>query len=135
MTYPCGSVLGRPCSGEKDCYSFWAKFHFNLLAEYGSQGNVKLVRIEDLVVPEPASKEARATAKCMLEFVSLSASKKSIEDALLTMHGHRGAYMGHHYGANWLQRSLRVAQTRWHADPLVREMMLRFGYNPKAFQL
>jgi len=135
MDYLCDAVLGKRCRGERDCYSFWAKFHASFVDHYSSAGNVKLVRIEDLVMPEPTEQKPRASVKCLLDFIGLPSNAGAIKESLGVLHEHVDAYMGHHYKASAFQRFIRTTITRFHSDPTVQATMSRFGYDPKAFHL
>mmetsp|Transcript_35999 Transcript_35999/g.64707 ORF Transcript_35999/g.64707 Transcript_35999/m.64707 type:complete len:346 (+) Transcript_35999:52-1089(+) len=147
----CPGLLGRACSGESDCYSFWARVWSDVLAEFVPKGNVKLVRIEDLAVREPAM--VRSKVRCILNYAGLTAPPSSssnpsllsfeptqinddvIEKSLIPIHEHSSSFMGHHYNATDQDRREHVALTSNHNDPLVKQMMLRLGYDPKEFAL
>mmetsp|Transcript_147778 Transcript_147778/g.275399 ORF Transcript_147778/g.275399 Transcript_147778/m.275399 type:complete len:343 (-) Transcript_147778:39-1067(-) len=145
----CKSMMGRACTGELDCYSFWAQVWSNVLTNFVPKGNVKLVRIEDLTVPIPSL--ARPKVECLLRFAGLrqQGSIKSwisflnpmlfgqdaIEKALHPMHEHSSSYMGHHHGATEQDRRRLVAVTSNHSNPLVQQTMLSLGYDPLSFTL
>lgn len=146
----CESLLGRRCGGESDCYSFWAKLNSDFLDENANTDSVRLVRIEDLAVPEP--EVSRARVECLLDFSGLRQRQgeigrlwsrgrrllfgdDDIATAVSTIHAHSKSYMGRHYGASDADRKSRVEFTSKHQDPLVRKTMLRLGYDPDSFSL
>mmetsp|Transcript_24251 Transcript_24251/g.46054 ORF Transcript_24251/g.46054 Transcript_24251/m.46054 type:complete len:342 (+) Transcript_24251:86-1111(+) len=141
----CESLIGRPCEYESDCYSFWAKVWYDVSEHFVPNGNVKLVRIEDLAVPEPAV--ARPKVECMLEFAGLGThsdqsrtfhsymKQRDVEKALDQVHHHSSTYMGRRHGATAWYRKYLASHTKHHKDPLVKQMMLHLGYDPSSFKL
>lgn len=141
----CETLLGHPCTYESDCYSFWAKVWYDVSEHFVPSGNVKLVRIEDLAVPNPAA--ARRQVECMLDFAGLRRETggtrtyesnmyhREIEEALGRVHEHSSHFMGKRNGATTWYRTFLASGTSNHKDPLVKKMMLHLGYDPSSFKL
>jgi len=65
-----------------DCYYFWASFWSMVLAAYDASPRFKIVRIEDLVLPDPRREEASLSAlRCALQHTGLQPSWSSLQSA------------------------------------------------------
>eukprot|EP00416_Gambierdiscus_australes_P032772 CAMPEP_0171088970 /NCGR_PEP_ID=MMETSP0766_2-20121228/21096_1 /TAXON_ID=439317 /ORGANISM="Gambierdiscus australes, Strain CAWD 149" /LENGTH=265 /DNA_ID=CAMNT_0011546795 /DNA_START=1 /DNA_END=798 /DNA_ORIENTATION=+ len=117
------------------CFHFWAEFWQRLLAAYEFNPRFAVLRIEDLVVPDPATTDrSRRTLSCLLDHVGVQPRNGTrMMKSLARFHKHNASYMGHHNNISAANRA-RLEQ-RVSGMKEVHDTMRRLGYHPHRFEL
>jgi len=122
-----------------DCYQFWAMTWKEVLDNYGSSNAVKVVRIEDLVMPDPSrSTISKKTLRRTLRFIGISPKPRRIKAKLKQMHKFAGEYMVHHYDMTDEDRQkllLQVSSRPQTDNDLLFDIMGQLGYNTSKINL
>mmetsp|Transcript_39522 Transcript_39522/g.114053 ORF Transcript_39522/g.114053 Transcript_39522/m.114053 type:complete len:349 (-) Transcript_39522:91-1137(-) len=140
-----------------DCYIWWAKYWNELLNRYESTARLKVLRIEDLVVPDPTQGSSSFDVlQCVLNFAGLASDTSAVMNVLTKFHSvldapgpldknmmhelegfhnYSSHYLGHRFGQTG--EALRELERKVanHTDPILRNSMLRLGYNFTNFGL
>uniref|UniRef100_A0A7S1WWR6 Protein-tyrosine sulfotransferase n=1 Tax=Alexandrium catenella TaxID=2925 RepID=A0A7S1WWR6_ALECA len=89
---------------QTDCYGWWAKVWNMVLDEYEGSSQFAIVRIEDLVAPDPgSSNSSREVLKCVLRYVGLKEQPEGIASALASIAGNMSVQLGRFAGAQALE--------------------------------
>merc|ERR1719491_2848238 len=82
-----------------DCWGFYASIWTQVFELYETDPRFKVVRVEDLVVPDPTQETLPTPMlNCMADFVGLPRATPEVAlDILSESHQYNTSYMGHHY--------------------------------------
>jgi len=118
------------------CMRFVASVWASVLQEYGDNENFLVVRIEDLVMPDPkASNTSQLILKRIMEHAAdISPSTEQLQEELKEPHAHRDSFMGHHYGMTLAERTTLEIKTASYTGE-VHEMMKALGYHTHHYGL
>mmetsp|Transcript_891 Transcript_891/g.1842 ORF Transcript_891/g.1842 Transcript_891/m.1842 type:complete len:346 (+) Transcript_891:1-1038(+) len=118
------------------CMRFLASVWASVLQEYGDDENFLVVRIEDLVMPDPkASNTSQLILKRIMEHAAdISPSTEQLQEELKEPHAHRDSFMGHHYGMTLAERTTLEIKTASYTGE-VHEMMKALGYHTHHYGL
>lgn len=128
-----GEIVDRSLA---QCMRFLASVWASVLHEYGDNENFLVVRVEDLVMPDPtASNTSQLILKRVMEHAAdISPSTEQIQEELKEPHAHRDSYMGHHYGMTLAERTTLEIKTASYAGE-VHEVMKALGYRTHHYGL
>jgi len=116
------------------CMEFWANAWASVLHEYALIDRFLVVRIEDLVIPDPATSNASHTIlKRMMKHAGLSPSRDECQKQLEISHRYANSYMGHSYVTAESQDKLEHEVASY--TGIVHEVMQAFGYNVDRYGL
>jgi len=118
---------------EQQCLQFWADVWGDVLHEYGQDPRFRVVRIEDLVLPDPAveGNSARKTLDCLLQHAQLPTPAPVVLGGLLSrMHSFSSAYAGNHKPRP-LKRYLENLTSSM--DGNFQTVMLQLGYTADSY--
>jgi len=122
-----------------DCFGFWASGMQDVFDLYENDSRLGILRIEDLVMPDPAvDKSSTHILNSLADFAGVP--RPSSEDALrwLTQqHSFSGSYMGQHYNLNDKNRSEIEANFSMHVKehPGERALLDKLGYHFEKYGL
>jgi len=128
-----------------DCYQFWAMTWKEVLRNYGRSKKARIVRIEDLVMPDPSKSDiSKKTLKRTLKFIGVGKKWHPIQlnaqlnAQLKEMHKYKGEYMLHHDGMTDEDRQnqlLKVRQRKATDNQLLFDIMGQLGYDTSKIAL
>eukprot|EP00401_Gymnodinium_catenatum_P009888 CAMPEP_0117585810 /NCGR_PEP_ID=MMETSP0784-20121206/68361_1 /TAXON_ID=39447 /ORGANISM="" /LENGTH=288 /DNA_ID=CAMNT_0005386817 /DNA_START=276 /DNA_END=1142 /DNA_ORIENTATION=+ len=119
----------------KKCMEFWAAVWASVLLEYGHKSNFRVVRIEDLVIHDPAiSRTSPKILESMMEYIGMSAGIDAMQQELRNSYAYRGSFMGHHNGLTRASRRSLERETASYVGP-VHAIMTALGYDTKHYGL
>jgi len=117
-----------------DCPLYWAKVWNASMSNYNDE-RLKVVRIEDLVVPNPTKRSRSfSVMRCVLNHVELASPSSTVLSALRSMHKFRVAYLGERLDHK-KKASLEGEFATRFDEPLIHEMMEEIGYNTWRYAL
>mmetsp|Transcript_150035 Transcript_150035/g.264810 ORF Transcript_150035/g.264810 Transcript_150035/m.264810 type:complete len:367 (+) Transcript_150035:77-1177(+) len=129
--------LGSFHMKSSDPLDFWTRAMTQIMDLYEEDPRFQIVRVEDLVMPDPATDESSARVlACLAEFAGLPPPSPDASRAVLTeMHKHRGSYMGQHGGLDSDSRAVLEwdVAARLEAQPQLARLMKRLGYHSKHY--
>jgi len=131
------TFLGEPVDNSvRQCMRFFALAWAPVLQDYGSNENLMIVRIEDLVMPNPeASNTSQQILKRIMEHAAdISPSTEQLQEELKEAHAHADSYMGHHYGTNLAQIAILEKKAASYTGE-VHDMMKALGYHAEHYGL
>lgn len=121
-----------------DCYGYWASSLEDTLNIYETESRFKVVRIEDLVAPDPRVDSTSVNIlKKLADFVGLP--RPTDEDAanflLAHMHPYNTSYQGYHYDMTDQNRTEKQVEFAKHAMEHPRELVLmnKLGYRMQTY--
>jgi len=127
--------FGDELKAGKDRLDYWADVWKMVLDYYEDSDHVRIIRIEDLVMPDPEA-NSKLYKVCHFMQISQYCSQHQVNTVLTKMHSFSGEYMGHHYEFTSRDRETwvnKVLAKRNHKDLF--ESMDRLGYNVSEFGL
>lgn len=130
-------VLGeRDDQSLEQCMRFLASVWAPVLQDYGHDDNLLIVRIEDLVMPDPtASNTSQQMLKRIMEYAAdISPSIEQLQEELKESHSHADSYMGHHQGMTLAEKEAVEIQTASYKGE-VHDMMKALGYQTDHYGL
>lgn len=122
-----------------DYWGYWSGLMSDLLQHYEDDPRFKMVRIEDLVVPDPNQElTSYHVLDCITAHAGLSRpAAASALKALTESHKHSESYTGEHNGRT-KEGQAKMADDLWvraQQDPKVESIMKRIGYDPQTHAL
>jgi len=118
----------------KDRWDYWADVWKMVLDYYEDSDHARVIRIEDLVMPDP---ETNSKLYKVCDFMQLPlCSQDKVVTALTKMHSFKSEYMGHHYQETAQDRQRLVNEVLARRDQgYLFECMGRLGYKVNEFGL
>mmetsp|Transcript_46122 Transcript_46122/g.86424 ORF Transcript_46122/g.86424 Transcript_46122/m.86424 type:complete len:364 (-) Transcript_46122:33-1124(-) len=119
-----------------DCWRFYSAFWTTVFNNYEFDPMFKVVRVEDLVVPEPTG--VSPVLNCMADFAGLSRPSPELAvDILSEAHEHNDSYMGHHYNMTDEERASTEAELFGQVkhDKQLQTVLSKLGYGFEHYEL
>jgi len=116
------------------CFRFWSNLWSDMLREYGQDPRFRIVRIEDLVMPNPAEEgnSAYKIMDCVLNHAKLPLpSLKSARSFLDILHNHSESYDGNSKSPS--VKSFLVSSTMSMFNLHFQEIMRLLGYRSDQY--
>merc|ERR1719277_1692335 len=116
--------------------TFLATVWASVFREYGEDDRLLIVRIEDLVMPNPTTTNtSQQVLKRMMEHgAGISPSAEQLQEELTETHKHVESYMGHHYNMTADARKLLEEEVASYTGA-VHDMMHALGYHKDHYGL
>jgi hypothetical protein len=120
----------------KSCMEFWASVWSSTIKEYADSATFRIVRIEDLVVPNPVTSiRSTETLELIMKYVGISSDSATMQAELEHAHSYKDRYMGQREEWSAQDRATLEAETASMMPGLVHEVMLALGYNLSHYGL
>lgn len=122
---------------QQDCWQFWARVWDRVLNTYEHSQRVAVVRIEDLVMPNPdADPTSLMKLEQVMSFMGIDPTEENMIAELKGMHAYNETYMGHHYNMTEEDRHHLLGEiSSRHDNTLLFKSMRRLGYSTSGFEL
>lgn len=144
----------------KNCFNWWGELWEHVLDHHEGSPNFHVIRIEDLVLPEPYSPKALSTMRCLLQLSGLQpafnasgqeghtmvnvtvkskakvVTKQNAVKRLKIFHKRRKSYQGHHrHLTEEKRRELEEAVRNQTMPASLHRAMRRLGYSIDGYGL
>jgi len=122
---------------QQDCWQFWAKVWDSVLNTYEHDHRVKVVRVEDLVMPDPTRNSISfAKLQQVVDFMNISPTEEEMIAELQGMHAYQDSYMGHHYNMTDEDRQSLLSDIAARPDnTMLFKSMRRLGYSTSGYEV